>query len=275
MACKELSVSRSGYYSWKDRPISQRQRDNETLSEKIRSLHAESGGTYGLPRLKAKLKQEGTNCGKTRLSILMKKAGISGIFKKRFKVRTTDSNHSFPIAPRIFQVEEPATHPTRPNEVWASDLSYIPTAEGFLYLATYLDIFTRKVVGFSVDDHMETSLITSALEMALGRQELTAGGLLAHSDRGSQYASMDYRERLKSLSITASMSRRGNCYDNSFAESFFATLKKELIYRTEYKNKEEAKKEIFKYIEVWYNRQRIHSSIGYMSPVQFEESLFA
>lgn len=274
LICNELGVSRSGYYSWMTRLESPRKIENNMLSNKIRELHEESRGTYGLPRLRVKLKEEGFSCGKERISNLMKNAGISGLIKKRFKVRTTDSKHSSPIAPRIFQVEESATHPTRANQVWASDISYVSTAEGFLYLATYLDIFTRKVVGFSLDDHMETSLITSALDMALGRQDLTKDGMLSHSDRGSQYASSGYREKLKLLNITASMSRKGNCYDNSFAESFFATLKKELIYRTEYKNKEEAKKDIFQYIEIWYNRKRIHSSIGYMTPVQFEKSLF-
>ncbi len=205
----------------------------------------------------------------------MKKAGISGLIKPRFKVKTTDSNHENPIAERVFKTEEPSTHPVKPNEIWASDVSYIPTDEGFVYLATYLDLCTRKVVGFSTDDHMRTELILTALEMALGRQNLINGELLSHSDRGCQYASEDYRNKLESLGVRASMSRKGNCWDNAFAESFFATLKKELIYRKSYKTKEEAKKSIFEYIEVWYNRNRIHSSIGYMTPVQYEESLAA
>jgi transposase InsO family protein len=205
----------------------------------------------------------------------MKNAEISGLIKKRYKIRTTDSNHSDPIAPRIFQTEEPATHPTRPNELWASDISYVSTLEGFLYLATYLDVFTRKVVGFSMGESLETSLILEALEMALGRQKAVGVGLISHSDRGCQYASKVYRKRLDSIQIRASMSRKGNCYDNAFAESFFATLKKELIYRKEYKNKEEAKKSIFEFIEVWYNQKRIHSSIGYKTPIQFETSQIA
>lgn len=272
ISCRELGVSRSGYYSWLNRIESMRSQENKTLEEKIRSIHRDSRGTYGLPRLKESLKQAGYSCGNGRIEKIMKKASISGLIKKRSKVKTTDSNHSNPIAPRIFKTEEIATHPTRPNQLWASDISYIPTGEGFLYLATYLDVFTRKVVGFAMAETMETSLILSALEMALGRQKPPGGELLNHSDRGSQYASDQFRQRLETLKITASMSRKGNCYDNAFAETFFATLKKELIYRSEYKTKEEAKKSIFEFIEVWYNRKRIHSSIGYLTPIQFEGS---
>ncbi len=276
LSCRTMGISRSGYYGWMDRPASDRAQENEQLLSEMRRIHAESRGTYGLPRIQAKLKQLGTSCGKNRIQSLMKKGGICGFIPKRFKVRTTDSSHNLPIAPRIFKTEEVNTHPSRANEVWASDISYIPTREGFVFLGVYLDLFTRKVVGLSIADHMGTDLILSALEMALGRQPLVEGSqLLVHSDRGSQYASEAYRKRLTSLGITASMSRKGNCYDNAFAESFFCTLKKELTFRTEYKNKEEAKKAIFEYIEVLYNRKRIHSSIGCMTPVQFEESLVA
>lgn len=275
LSCETLSVSRSGYYSWTGRPQSQRAKQNKILIVELRRIHEESRLTYGLPRIHAKLRQEGKAVGKGRVTRLMKKAGISGIIRKRYRVKTTDSDHSLPIAPRIFQTEEPETHPIKPNRVWASDISYIPTDEGFLFLATYLDLFTRKVTGFAVEDHMRTELLLQALQMALGRERPTAGKLLSHSDQGSQYASGVYSEELELRGITASMSRRGNCYDNAFAESFFATLKKELIYRNHYKTKAEAKKAIFEYIEVWYNRQRLHSSLGYRSPVQFEESLAA
>jgi len=274
-SCEILEVSRSGFYAWNDRPFSQRERENRELKLKVVELHRQSRGTYGVPRIYAHLKAIGCSSSKNRISKLMKKAGISGIIQRRFKVRTTDSNHNDPIAERIFKTEELSTHPQKPNQVWASDVSYIPTEEGFLYLATYLDLCTRKVVGFSINSHMRTELILSALDMALGRQKIIPGELLSHSDRGSQYASENYRSKLNECGIQVSMSRKGNCYDNSFAESFFATLKKELIYRKKFKTKEEAKKAIFEYIEVWYNRLRIHSSIGYMSPVQFEESLAA
>lgn len=171
ISCRELGVSRSGYYSWLNRIESMRSQENKTLEEKIRSIHRDSRGTYGLPRLKESLKQAGYSCGNGRIEKIMKKASISGLIKKRYKLKTTDSNHSNPIAPRIFKTEEIATHPTRPNQLWASDISYIPTGEGFLYLATYLDVFTRKVVGFAMAETMETSLILSALEMALGLQK--------------------------------------------------------------------------------------------------------
>lgn len=273
LSCKVLDVSRSGFYAWSDRPESQREKENVILLNDIRKIHNESRKTYGLPRIHQELKYLGKRCGRARVSNLMKKAGISGLMKRRFRVRTTDSNHQNPIAKRVFQTEEKGTHPTQPNQVWASDISYVPTQEGFLYLATYLDLCTKKIVGFSMADPMRKELILEALDMALGRQNLIQGELVSHSDRGSQYASEEYRKKLDTLQITASMSRKGNCWDNAFAESFFATIKKELIYRTEYKTKEEAKKDIFEYIEVWYNRKRIHSSIGYKTPVQFEESI--
>jgi putative transposase len=275
LCCKVLEVSRSGFYAWLDRPESERKRANGVLIEQIKSIHKSSRGTYGLPRIKADLKNVGVSCGKARLENLMKKAGISGLIKRRFKVRTTDSNHNNPIAERLFKTEDASTHPVAPNRLWASDISYIATDQGFLYLATYLDLYTRKIVGFSINDHMRTDLLESALDMALGRQGLIEGELLSHSDRGTQYASDQYRSKLAALNIRASMSRKGNCWDNAFAESFFATLKKELVYRERYKTHEEAKKSVFEYIEVWYNRKRIHSSIGYMTPVQYEESLAA
>jgi putative transposase len=270
-----LEVSRSGFYSRKIRPESFRAQSNAILSERIKSIHTDSDKTYGLPRIKATLESEGQNCGKGRIANLMKIAGISGLLKKRYRPCTTDSNHSFPIAERIFKTECPETHPTGSNQQWVSDISYIPTDEGFLYLATYMDLFNRKIVGFSTADHMRTELVLDALDMALGRQTVAEYGLLAHSDRGSQYASDAYQERLNKTGIQISMSRKGNCWDNAYAESFFATLKKELVYRRRFRSKEEARKAIFEYIEVWYNRKRLHSSIGYKTPTQFEEELAA
>ena len=276
LSCQALQVSRSGLYAWRRRPVSERSKQNTELVMEMKKIHKESRGTYGLPRLHAKLTQDGKSASRGKVSRLMKKEGISGLIKKRFRVHTTDSKHDLPLAERIFQTEEPATHPVAPNKTWASDITYVPTGEGFLFLGTYLDLFTRKVTGFAVEDHMRTELLLQALEMALGRQRGgAAGDLLSHSDRGSQYASEAYRKKLKEHGITASMSRKGNCYDNAFAESFFGTLKKELVYRNDFKTKSEAKKAIFEYIEVWYNRQRLHSSLGYKSPVQFEESLAA
>ncbi len=240
---------------------------------KVIEIHKASRATYGRPRIQRELKALGVSCGKTRLENIMKLAEVSGQLKKRFKVKTTDSNHTDPISERLFKAEEWHTHPTKINQVWASDITYVHTNEGFVFLAIFLDLFTKKIVGFSTDDHMRTELILNALEMAIGRQELMDTRLVAHSDQGSQFASFKYSEILEKLKIVSSMSRRGNCYDNAFAESFFATIKKELIYRTKFATKAEAKKAIFEYIEVWYNRQRIHSSIGYLTPIQFEESL--
>lgn len=275
LVCETLKVSRSGFYAWQVRVQSQRSLDNMILLEKIKMIHNNSRNTYGLPRIKEQLSQMGYSCGKKRIANLMKKAGISGLIQARFQPQTTDSNHTFSIAERIIKTEDPATHPLCPNEGWASDISFIPTEEGFLYLATFVDLCTRKVVGFSTADHMKTELITDALDMALGRQGLIEGTLVVHSDRGSQYASDQYGLKLNSLGIQISMSRKGNCWDNAFAESFFATLKKELVYRKTFRSKEEAKKAIFEYIEVWYNKKRLHSSIGYKTPIQFEESLVA
>jgi putative transposase len=167
------------------------------------------------------------------------------------------------------------TFPTKPNQTWTSDITYIWTDEGFLFLGTYLDIFTRKIVGFSMADNMRTGLLLDALDMALGRQDIITSELLSHSDRGSQYASDVYRDRLKELKITASMSRRGSCYDNAYAETFFGTLKNELVYRTQFKTRQEAMVAIFEYIEVFYNRKRIHSSLGYLTPVAYESSQLA
>ena len=203
----------------------------------------------------------------------MGQAGIAGVAKKQYRVKTTDSNHELPIADRVFQVEEPDTWPTRPNEVWVGDLTYLPTDEGWLYLTVQMDVFTRKIVGFAMTDHMRAEAMLEALQPAMLTQKPKPGQrLVSHSDRGCQYAADSYRAKLKELKITASMSRRGNCYDNAFAESFFHTLKVELVHRRQFKTRAEAMAAIFEYIEVWYNRQRIHSSLGYQSPMEYERA---
>lgn len=229
-ACQILEISRSSFYEWNNRVLSQRALDSDRLLSRTRLIFNDSRQPYGYLRIQASLKQDGLTCGKNRVYRLIKKSNIQGCIKKRFKVKTTDSQHDLPIAPRIFKTEEQSTHPTRLNALWVSDISYIETLEGVLYLGTFLDVFTRKIVGFSIDDHMRTDLLLTALDMAIGRLKNLPKGCLSHSDRGSQYASEAYRERMKSLNITVSMSRKGNCYDNAFAETFFATLKKELVY---------------------------------------------
>jgi putative transposase len=272
-SCQILEVSRSGYYAWKSRPESERAQGNRELLAKMREIHKESRETYGSPRMTKKLVAEGHGCSRTRVARLMRKAGIAGVAKRRYRVLTTDSNHPHPIAERIFQVENPQTFPTRPNAVWVGDITYIPTEEGWLYLATQLDVFTRKIVGYSMTDSLRTEGVLDALRMAILGQGLeTAADLVTHSDRGCQYASDAYRERLEAHGITASMSRRGNCYDNAYAESFFHSLKVELVHRRRFRTRAEAMAAIFEYIEVWYNRRRLHSGLGYQTPVEYERA---
>lgn len=274
LSCEVSLVSPSGYYAWKKRLSSKRKLKNEALKEKLLFFHQQSCGTYGEPRLRKRLKQEGISCGKSRIVRLMKEMGISGIGKRRFRVRTTDSNHALPIAPRLFQTENPETLPTGPDQVWASDITYIPTQEGWVYLAIFLDLFTRKIVGYAMADHMRSELVLNALNQALLKQK-PEKGLTAHSDRGSQYASEIVRERLTLLGIQASMSRKGNCYDNAYAESFFHTLKVERVHQRCYQTRKEAMSDIFEYIEGWYNKTRLHSSIGYQSPIDYEQQSLA
>ena len=272
--CRVLEVSRSGYYDWLRRPQSVRKTENELLWQKIKEIWEGSRGIYGLPRIMDQLKKSGAKCGKNRVAKIMKDNKIQGVGKKKFKVVTTDSSHDLPIAERVFKTEAAAEQVTEMNQFWGGDITYIATGEGWLYLAIFLDLFTRKVVGFAMSESMETELVLNALEMGLRRQGVTGNDeLTAHTDRGSQYAAEKYRDRLNARNITASMSRKGNCYDNAFVESFFKTLKVELVYRTKFKTREEARTAIFEFIEVWYNRQRTHSSLDYMSPVEYESKL--
>lgn len=269
--CETLEVSRSGFYDWKDRPPSERAEDSTRLLEKIREAHAQSRGIYGSPRVTEALKNEGIVCGENRVAKLMSENDIHSITKKKFRVVTTDSKHDLPIAPRVFQVEDAAISVMAPNQVWASDLTYVETAEGWLFLAIFLDLFTRKIVGFSMADHMRAEMVVEALEMGIGRQGPFLGSLIVHSDRGSQYAAEEFRNRLEKEDMIPSMSRRGNCWDNAFAESFFRSLKVEMIYQTKFETRAQAKLAIFEYIEVFYNRERLHSGIDYLTPIQCEE----
>lgn len=274
LSCDTLDVSRSGYYAWLNRPISRREEENAVLLTRIRTVFEESRHTYGSPRITAQLNSEGIQCSKNRVARIMRENSIASEVTKKFKVTTTQSNHDLPVAERIFETEH-ADQVMAPNQVWTGDITYIPTEEGWLFLAVFLDIFTRKVVGFSCDDNMETELILKALSMALGRQDVGDGELIAHSDRGSQYAAEAFRKKLQLAGIIASMSRKGNCYDNAHVESFFHSLKTELVYRTEFKTRQVAKQAIFEWIETWYNRHRLHSSLGYMTPEEFEKLALA
>jgi len=268
LMCRVLDVSRSGYYAWLSRPKSDRSTQNRMLLDQIKVVHKSSRRTYGAPRIHGELVATGFKCSKKRVERLMSANGIRAKQKRKFVV-TTDSRHCMPVAPNIlnreFVVNEPDT-------VWLSDITYIPTDEGWLYLAGVMDLCSRTAVGWSMSDCMDTTLVTDALKMAYRRRRPTTG-LIHHSDRGSQYASYDYRNLLSDYGMLMSMSRKGNCWDNAPMESFFGTLKKELIHHKQYRTRDEARRDIFDYIEVFYNRQRLHSSLGYLSPAEYERQL--
>ena len=263
--CRVLSVSPAGYYSWFQRPVPCRKLENERLLFEIRMVYENSRKTYGSPRVAAGLKQKGFTCSRNRVAKLMKENGIKAVGKRKYKV-TTDSKHKLPVAPNLL---EEKTEVTGPDQVWVSDITYIPTAQGWLYLASVMDLYSRRVVGWAMADHMRKELVMDALFQAINRR-LPAVGLIHHSDRGSQYASRDHRKLLENHGMLCSMSGKGNCYDNAYAESFFGSLKSELIYRLKFRTRREAKSAIFDYIEVFYNRQRIHTSLGFRSPADFE-----
>lgn len=260
-----MGVSKSGYHEWLHKSPSRREKANIELTEKIRQIHAESRQTYGSRRLYQELREQGVSCSKNRVVRLKQKAGIMAKTRRRFRV-TTDSKHNYPIKDNILNREFSVT---AADTRWAVDITYVPTWEGWLYLAVVIDLFSRKVVGWAMDGNMKTGLIKSALLMAINDRKIS-GGLLHHSDRGSQYASCEYQSVLSEHSIVSSMSRRGNCWDNSVVESFFHTLKTELIYHCVYKIREEATQSIFEYIAVFYNRKRRHSTLGYQSPERYE-----
>jgi putative transposase len=266
--CQALGVSKAGYYAWFDREPSVADKRREVLAEEIRTAHADVKRRYGSPRMHAELNSRGHACSVNTVAKIMKGLGIQAISHRKFRVSTTDSNHDFPIADNVVDREFTAS---KPNEVWLTDMTYIETREGWLYLAAVEDMYSRRVVGWSMDVTMESRLVVDALEMAV-RQRYPDEGLLIHSDRGSQYASEHYQRLLARKGITCSMSRKGNCYDNAPMESFFATLKKELVHHEDYATVEEAKASVFEFIEVFYNRQRRHSSLGNVSPAEFESA---
>jgi putative transposase len=271
MMCELLKVSRSGYYAWLERPESKRTKENKILSEHIQQIHTDSNQTYGSPRIQAELIVQGFTLSRQRVVRLMKRLNIKAHHKRRFKV-TTDSQHALPIADNVLDRKFTATEP---DQAWVADITYIETHQGWLYLAVVIDLFSRKVVGWSMAEHMRTDLVLTALEAALGKRIPAQSGLVFHSDRGSQYASSDYRTALERAGITCSMSRKGNCWDNAVAESFFGTLKTEFVHPRIFTTREIAKTAIAEWIEAFYNRKRLHSTIGYVSPIQFEENYWA
>ena len=263
--CQALGVSRSGYYAWQVRQASGEDPDLKALLEHIRRIHKKSLRTYGSPRIHAQLKAEGFQYNRKRIARLMRLNGIVGQRKHR-KVHTTNSRHNYPVAPNLLNREFQAE---QANQKWVADFTYIPTREGWLYLAVILDLYSRKAVGWSMKAEMTTELVEDALKMALYERQPDPG-LLHHSDRGSQYASDQLRKILDDHHISVSMSRTGNCYDNAVMESFFSTLKCEWVYFQDYQTRTQASRDIFAYLAGFYNRVRLHSTLGYRSPDQFE-----
>ncbi len=264
--CRTFSVSPAGYYSWKRSEPSIRQRENERLLFRIQVIHNESRKTYGSPRVTAMLRLDGLFYGKNRVAHLMKDNGIKAIGKRKYKV-TTNSRHSLPVAENLLADGIVAT---QPDQVGVADITYIATGEGWLYLATVLDAYSRRVVGWSMADHIRKELVIDAIEQAIMKRN-PSPDLIHHSDRGVQYASHKYRELLSSHNMRCSMSGKGNCYDNATMESFYGSLKSELVYRCMFRTRKEAISAIFEYIEAFYNRRRLHSSLSYLSPAEFEK----
>ena len=264
--CQVLEVSEKGYANWRKRGKSQRKRDDEFLTERIEDAYYENRGHYGSPRIYMELKTQGIPCSRKRVARLMREHQLSAR-KKRRKVRTTNSNHQFPVAPNLLEQDFTAS---APNTKWLTDFTFIETREGWLYLAGVLDAYSRKIVGWAMSEHHDATLVKTALHMAL-LQRQPGADLIHHSDRGSEYASTSYQLLLHEKNIQVSMSKKGDCYDNAMIESFWATVKEEGIGETIFSTRNEAKTVIFEYIEVYYNRKRRHSSLGYLSPVQYEK----
>jgi transposase InsO family protein len=266
LMCRVLEVSPSGYYAWRSRPESARDVANRHLLADVQRVHVHHHGRYGSPRMHAALRAEGHTASRGRVERLMRRHGIRAVAGRRFRPCTTDSRHPLPIAANRLQQQFSAA---APNRIWLADITYIPTGEGWLYLAAVLDLATRKIVGWSMRDHMRTELALAALMMAIQRQR-PGRELMHHSDRGSQYAAEAYAQQLAAVGAAPSMSRPGCCYDNAPMESFFHTLKVELVHQQRWATREDAKRGLFAYIEGYYNRQRIHSALGYLTPEQAE-----
>ena len=268
MLCELLLVSRSGYYQWRQRGLNPgpRAQEDQSLAAEVEAIHTRYRQVYGSPRIVRELRVQGRRHGRRRIARLMRQKGLCGRQKGRYRVQTTDSNHDHPVAPN--RLAEAPT-PTAPNQIWVADITYIETGEGWLYLAGVLDLYSRKLVGWSMSEWIDTPLVLNALNMAVCHRQ-PPPDLLFHSDRGVQYASGDFRAALAQASLVPSMSRRGNCYDNAAMESFWSTLKLELVYRRDFATHSQARAAIFDYIEAFYNRQRRHSALDFQSPVDFE-----
>lgn len=263
LMCRVLEVSRSGFYAWQQRPVSRRAEAEQRLRTEIRAVHRRSKRRYGSPRVHAELRAQGTRVSRKRVERLMREEGLRAVPKRRFRT-TTKSDPRQPVAENTL---ERAFTATVPNQKWVCDITYLPTAEGWLYLAVVLDLFSRRVVGWAMRHTLEAELARDALTMALWRRRPGAG-LLHHSDRGVQYTCSDYQQLLETHGLACSMSRTGNCWDNAVAESFFATLEKELAGEARWQTREDARAAVFEFVEIWYNAQRRHSSLGYRTPAE-------
>ena len=263
--CRLLGVSRSGYYAWGARPESERVGKDRALLARIETIHRESREAYGAVKTWRSLRAQGVPCGRHRVARLRRQAGIEAKRKRRFRV-TTQSRHSLPVAPNVLDRRFAVA---QPNRVWVGDITFIPTRAGWLYLAVLLDLYARRIVGWAMSPYIDRELVTQALVMALQRRR-PKPGLIHHTDQGRQYATGSYRQRLIEHGVELSMSRKGDCFDNACAESFISTLKNELTHHLQFNTREEARTAIFEYIEIFYNRQRLHQTLGYLSPVEFE-----
>ena len=264
--CRALKISKSGYYAWRDKPKSMRDLANEKLDHHIRTIYEQNKGRCGSPRITEALNEQGISCSVNSVANRMRKNKIKAKTKKRFKI-TTNSKHNHPIAPNLLNQDFTAQHP---NQIWVSDITYIWTREGWLYLAVILDLFSRRIVGWAMSNRLGQELVLNAFQQALWRRK-PGYGIIFHSDQGVQYACKAFRNLLKEHRFIQSMSGRGNCYDNAVVESFFHTLKTELVYFETYYTREEARNNIFEYIEIYYNKIRLHSTLKYCSPVKFEQ----
>jgi putative transposase len=267
LQCQVLQVTRSGYYAWKRRPESPTAKRQAELAKQIHTVHRQNRKVYGAPRVHRDLTAQGVKCSRNTVAKIMRENGIRSKMSKRFVVQTTNSRHPHPIAPNTLNREFTQA---QPNQAWATDITYIPTDEGWLYLAGVIDLCSRKLIGWAAADHMRADLVEEALTMAIVQRRPT-GPVLHHSDRGVQYACDQYQALLTKHGFKASMSRRGNCYDNAVMESFWGTLKTEHVHHERYPTRATARQSLFEYIEVFYNRQRRHSSLGYVSPHEYEQ----
>jgi transposase InsO family protein len=265
LLCRVLEISKSSYYKWVGKNRISKKDEYRALLGKIEKIHSGSRKTYGSPRIFQKLKQAGEKISKNTVAKLMSENNILAKTKKKFKV-TTDSKHNLNVSPNLLARN---FNPETVNQAWCGDITYIHTNEGWLFLATVIDLYSRKIIGWSMNKRMKKSLVVDAIDMAL-RKRKTATGLIFHSDRGSQYCSIEFRKVLRKNNINQSMSRKGNCWDNAVAESFFSTLKKDLVFHEEFETRNEARRKIFEYIEVFYNRERIHSVLDFKSPIEYE-----